>query len=295
MAQLNPARGEINGLIDGWRSHTIKSVKAKAHRYNRRVADALVLGLEHDIAGAAALLAEIKKEIVDERISSARLLYLLVASFAVVAVIAIVGLILVINKYAEVFPETSWPLWFAAAAGAVGAFFSIAIGLRGRTVLMDLRSRDNAIDAVLRVVIGFIAATVLVCFVQSKAINFRIGDANWDITAAGASWLIVLIVGFVGGFSERMVPDLLGKVTAEPPESQAPSPAAKAVGTPTAQAASVMASAAEATAGNDGSDHETGEDNCLSDAAVSPSEATPDTELPPASGGVAVSRQGTNT
>src|SRR6476661_5105194 len=41
LAPLSPIRGEINGLIDGWRSSPKQNLKDKAKRYERRVADAL--------------------------------------------------------------------------------------------------------------------------------------------------------------------------------------------------------------------------------------------------------------
>src|SRR4249920_3911932 len=41
LAPLNPLRGDINGLIDGWRSSKKARLQARAKRYDRRVADAL--------------------------------------------------------------------------------------------------------------------------------------------------------------------------------------------------------------------------------------------------------------
>ena len=41
LAPLNSIKGEINGIIDGWRSSTSPDKEAKAKLFDRRVADAL--------------------------------------------------------------------------------------------------------------------------------------------------------------------------------------------------------------------------------------------------------------
>lgn len=283
LAQLNPLRGEINGLVDGWRTSSDPKLQAKARRYDRRVGDALTVGLEQDVASAAQLLTEIKKDIIDERTSWARFFYLIVASIAVAVAILIFS---VLSIPCLGLPPASYDLLFAAAIGAVGAFFSIAIGIRNRTILTDLRTRDNSLDAVLRVVIGSIAATLLVCFVLSGAVTLTIGSAN---LAHDPAWLYLLIVAFIGGFSERMVPDLLAKAAADPASVTTPrSPSSVAANAPAQKPTSVVAAAAAVGVMAAGPDED--QDHCLCNLAMQPAEATPDTELPAATGGVAVPR-----
>jgi hypothetical protein len=77
-----------------------------------------------------------------------------------------------------------------------------------RTVLTNLHRRDNLADAALRILIGIVAAGVLVLMLGSKLLpSFKIGDAG--ISGTDISWQTVLVVGFVAGFLERLVPDLL--------------------------------------------------------------------------------------
>jgi len=143
-------------------------------------------------------------------------------------------------------------------------------------------------DAVLRVVIGSIAAALLVCLVQSRAITFEIGAAKLD--ESGVVWLYVTIIAFIGGFSERLVPDLLGKIAAEPNNANtAASGAAPAAG-PVAAGASAAAAPAIAAASEHAADHEREHDACLSEIDLAPGETTPDSELPAAVGGVATAR-----
>jgi len=87
LAPLNPIRGQINGLIDGWRFSKREQLRAKAKRYDRRVADALGVAMQNDAAGSVTVLNGIKADIVDERTSWARFQYLIAASLVAMAVI----------------------------------------------------------------------------------------------------------------------------------------------------------------------------------------------------------------
>jgi hypothetical protein len=98
----------------------------------------------------------------------------------------------------------------SARADLVGAAFSIALAIRGRTVALDTDLLDNVTDGTLRLLIGVISAGVLLLLLACGILpSLKIGDANFS--GAGLTWQMVLIVGFVGGFLERLVPDLLEK------------------------------------------------------------------------------------
>lgn len=281
LAPLNPARGEINGLIDGWHSSDRGSVQAKAKRYSRRVADALGVALEGDASGSLAVLTSIKADLVDERTSWARFQYLIAAALVAVVVVLVTA---IIGAYLT--SGSVRALWLALAGGTVGALFSIAIAIRQRTVLTDLHFVSNTADAVLRVVIGAIAAAVLVSLVELRAVVLTIGDANLADNTQG--WLFPLVVAFVGGFSERLVPDLLerSRVGAAGPALRQPA----TVGATTTQASTQAATVS--AAGEAIHDYKSAEDedrlhDCLCDSPTEAHEATADVDLPPATGGVA--------
>jgi hypothetical protein len=302
MAPLTCARGAINGLIDGWRTSSKQRVLAKAGRYQRSVADALAAALERD-PNALSILQMIKKDIIDERTSWARFEYLTVASFAAAICVALVCFITSpwFDRTIYTFPASVWQLWVSAGSGTVGAFFSIAIAIRSRTVLTDLHFRDNAADAILRVVIGSIAASVAVCLIDLKAVVIAIGSAD-TLTDPEKMTLYYLFIAFVAGFSERLVPDLLDKADARFTQASevssgaggpgaaeaAPGVAGAALGIPVAPPTAVVAASVAGASMPDPLE------DCLCETGVliHDHDVTADHELPAATGGVEVSGRG---
>jgi len=208
LATLNLVRAQINGLISDWSKSRYARFREKAAKYESRVASALILCLEGDGVAALASLNDIKADIVAERTSWGRFEYLISAS--IFSLIAIGVFTFLQHKYFR-FPVPSGNIWLAARAGTIGAFFSIALAIRDRTILTNLHRRDNLADAALRILIGIVAAGVLVLMLSSNLVpSFTIGKA--EISGPLIAWQTVLVVGFIAGFLERLVPDLLKQV-----------------------------------------------------------------------------------
>ena len=282
LVKLNTLRTGINNLIEDWRSGKNENNKAKVARYDGRVANALIASLEEDPDGAADQLQKTKDDIVDERTSSARFEYLMAAAAACLACIVFCTILSWSWKYTFSFQAAYvGSLWLAAGTGAAGAFFSIAIAIRGRTVLTDLRVRDNFSDAALRIFIGAMAGALLISLLLSGLISLKIQTQEFHVTGI-ENWLSLMIAAFIGGFSERLVPDLLAK-TVDAPASAVVTPSSAGEASKPQPKQQVMA--AQHT--GEAPDSMEAVDNCPTLAEITDAEATQDADLPASVGGVA--------
>lgn len=308
LAPLNPVRGEINGLIDGWRSGSLINSGRKKHiarRFDRRTADALTIALQGDQPYAATLLKAIKADLLDERTSMGRAEYLIMA--IVCAIVAFLGLRWLstssqpasANGMVAEFMAGNYIGW-TAGLGCLGALFSIALGIRTREIRTDLRRRDNLIDAVLRIFIGAISAVILFSLLKSELVALALGESGFEFGASSSpATHVAILVAFLAGFSERLVGDLLSStaIAALSGES-AQAETATRIGAPKTEAneqnprgREIIDKAAQVgDEHNDLEEHAQGDqgvDNCVCDIFLEPEEATDDAELPEASGGIA--------
>lgn len=194
---LNSARAEVNALLQGLPCREI---------FDRQLAYALQLAFDDDVAGGKEIMAAARAAVLAKRAARGRFQYL---KWSYGAAVLLTGL-LFMASWLHPLRETSGDLWLAAKAGLVGAAFSIALAIRGRTVALDTDLLDNVTDGTLRLVIGIISAGVLLLLFKSGIVpSLKIGDA--DFKASSLTWEMVLVIGFLGGFLERLVPDLLEK------------------------------------------------------------------------------------
>jgi hypothetical protein len=297
LSKLAPLRSEISGLIDGWRNSERTRFRDAALRYERRVAGALVTGFDGDVDLALVILGQIRDDIVAERKSRARFLYLIWAA-ATVALIALVAALLTSQPAQSAlrpYDAQGANLWRAVVAGSLGAFFSIARAISDRSIHTDQQMSDNVTDAILRILIGATAAMVLQALLDSQLVSIHLGSAVIGAAPGrppATPWLMTLVAGFLAGFSERLVPDLLNSATiaaADPPQSEAPKPAPeKPKGADGGQGGGGPTPGAEPSpVAEAGADAEEDVDGCDVDPADSGVPPTPDEQLPPAAGGVA--------
>jgi hypothetical protein len=194
---VSSARAEVNALVQGLACREI---------CDRQLAYALQLALDGDPDGAKATVTSAKNFVLSKRIARGRFQYLK-WSFAAAAVL--IALLAVASQLLPV-GEVSSNFWLAGQAGLVGAMFSIALAIRNRTVALDTDLLDNVTDGTLRLLIGVISAAVLLLFLGCGILpSIKVGEAT--IGGSTLSWQMVLVIGFLGGFLERLVPDLLEK------------------------------------------------------------------------------------
>lgn len=296
VAFLAPVRGEINGLIEDWRDHRWAIYRAKAQRYDRRTADALVVALQGDGETAKKLLQAVRNDILDERSSLGRVHYVGWAFAAGLAVVVLSWLLASLLSWVGA-PATTAGVGaidpvLSSSIGCLGALFSIAIAIRGRSVQTDLRFRDNLLDAVLRMLIGAISAFLLLLLFQSRIIVLSLGELGEVGSGKGGGiHAAEIVVAFLAGFSERLVGNLLDNklipgltregdtrvdeatrdTLAKPDKAE---PSGDAPDLPVPSLADPL-SAADA----DG-------DRSITDVEIDDIDLTSDSDLPPATGGV---------
>jgi hypothetical protein len=166
----------------------------------------LQLALDGDIEGAKATVAAAKSFALAKRAARGRFQYL---KWSFGSAVLLTGLLFVASAFYPLQPASN-NLWLAGKAGLIGSAFSIALAIRGRTVALDTNLLDNVTDGTLRLLIGVISAGVLLLLFASGIIpKINIGDAEFKPDTL--TWNTVLVIGFVAGFLERLVPDLLEK------------------------------------------------------------------------------------
>jgi hypothetical protein len=191
--------------------------KGTRESYCSQIADALRLGLEKQADAAKLVIEEAVRDAQETQARIGRMVYL---QWAAGVGLIVAGLLIMVGG-AHV-PNRSGVsvLLMATGAGAVGALWSISIGIRARTVAIDGNGKANALDAALRVLIGIISAAVLFLLLSSGVLT-DIQAGTVKFTGAKIQWQVALLVGFIAGFLERLVPDLLEKSA---PRTAAPAP-----------------------------------------------------------------------
>jgi hypothetical protein len=101
----------------------------------------------------------------------------------------------------------------AAAAGAAGAVFSIASRIQHLDLKPSIQSVMNYVLGALRVLTGFVAGAIILFIINGTVFGegvLKIFEGVTEMTALTASnWKSIVLVGFLAGFAERLVPSLL--------------------------------------------------------------------------------------
>ncbi len=184
--------------------HLLNDLPATSQESLRsQVADALRLGLENQVEAARRILDDSIADALVAQGRRGRLIYLVCAGIATVPALI---LFLIGGSVAS---GSVRQLLMSAGAGTIGAVSSIFIGIRARTVAIEGDWMSNAVASAIRVAIGIISAAVLFLLFDSHVIpDIKVGTVliNDEIDQ---KWQLALLVGFIAGFLERLVPDLL--------------------------------------------------------------------------------------
>jgi hypothetical protein len=197
---LGTERAKLQALLNGW---------PRRQSYDSSIATALQLALvggENAEAKENALqaLKDAKAAIMNEREIAGRAQYV---KFTLL--LGLAGIFLLVFAQHNMF-KGSGQFWVGAQAGLLGAILSIAIGIRRRTVALDLGIAGNLSDSALRLVIGAVSGgTLVLLFSTGMLPTLRTAQGVQDgVTSAIA---FALLLGIIAGFVEQLVPSLLEK------------------------------------------------------------------------------------
>jgi hypothetical protein len=172
--------------------------------YDHQIAEAMCLALEGNAQEAGQIIDD-GLALASNRLTNENRIRYLAACLAV----ALLPAALVAWLY--LFHQAPHPEWFsvllAGATGAIGAAFSITMRVQSLNLHPCEHSVMNYIMGSLRVLTGFTAGILLLLLITHTVLGKAI-QALFEPEST-VDWQNISLVGFLGGFAERLVPSLL--------------------------------------------------------------------------------------
>jgi hypothetical protein len=172
--------------------------------HRRQIATALRFGLRNQPVLANAVLEDAIRNATEERLRRSRISFIPAATLMALPIAALLFLATLLGSDRDV------P--FAMGGGALGAYLSMAIGIRTRALSPENSVRANYVDSGLRVAIGILSGAALILLVTSGLVNIQaVSNSTSSTIDSLSNWRLAVILGFAAGFLERLLPDLLSK------------------------------------------------------------------------------------
>jgi hypothetical protein len=194
---LGTERAKLQALLSDW---------PRRQSFDSSIATALQLALDGDgnaesRDNALQILKDAKAAILTEREIAGKAQYV-----RFTLALALAGIMLLVFAQHNLF-KGSGNFWLGAQAGLFGAVLSIAIGIRRRTVALDIGVAGNLSDSALRLFIGAVSGgTLVLLFATGLLPSLHTLKGEQD---AMQTMTFALLLGIVAGFVEQLVPSLL--------------------------------------------------------------------------------------
>lgn len=217
---LGAERARLQALLTGWR---------RRQSYDTRIATALQLALGGDPDGNASksaleALTDAKSAILAERDTAGR------AQYVKYTLICAVLAALLLGTLPDTLFKGDQMIWLGGQAGVVGAFLSIAISIRRRTVALNIDRAANLTDCALRLLIGAVSGgTLVLLFGTGLLPTLHTGAGELQVSTSPISSQFTVLLGLIAGFVEQLVPSMLEKqaerfTSGDPPKPSSGTP-----------------------------------------------------------------------
>ncbi len=220
---LNAKKQEINNLLQykinqEQKNNSEKTLEDLRVFYAPQLAHAYQMCYLEEYEEAILIAENIKKSIENSIISKAQYTYFSYYLKYILYVFGVTALFLLWNslKIAEKNAIPNWFVWhiYIAVAGIIGSFISAKEKVANRTIDFNIPTKRTILDVKLRVLLGGLFGILTVWLVYSKVLmGFLEGQINTNLFGSGnvafSQKITVLLIGIIGGFSERLVPDTL--------------------------------------------------------------------------------------
>lgn len=192
-------RSDLNRVLTKI-AYLTASVPLLKLKYNPSLGHAMTVYLDGDTNGANEVLRRVYDEMVLHLTRRGKAAYLggaaLMMSLVLVAFL-ITRFLTIVNL------DTEHVIW-AIVCASIGGFLSVALGATSRKIDLHDSFRLNLFNGVVRILIAIICGVILYFLIQAE---FVLSIIKHDQEAYG-----YIIVFFLSGFSEKLVPNLLTRL-----------------------------------------------------------------------------------
>jgi hypothetical protein len=172
--------------------------------YDHNVAQAIMLVMERDVETGRKIAQQALKMAVDRVANDNTVRYICVSAIAWASIVVLVAVTGVALHFVWHDPDKPWCYLVAGMGGATGAMLSIATRVQSFRLKPCNQSNMNYCMSVIRVGTGVVAGLLLLLLAP-----IILSDVVKNLFVNGSEAEMAVVLGFVGGFAERLIPNIM--------------------------------------------------------------------------------------